>query len=84
MALDRWIGGQDLESSSEVEVASGSRGGFGSKVAVDNYSGKGGIDVGNYIFPFVLCHLFIRIENGGLETRCRCFCVIIRSLAELG
>ena len=41
MALDRWIGGQGLESSSEVEVASGSRGGFGSKVAVDNYSGKG-------------------------------------------
>ena len=45
--------GQGLDSSSEVEVASGSRGGFGSKVAVDNYSGKGGIDVGNYIFPFV-------------------------------
>ena len=54
MAVDRWIGDQDLESSLEVEVASRSRGGFGSKVAVDNYSGKRGIDVGNYIFPFAL------------------------------
>ena len=53
MALDRWI---EVRVWIQVRKSRWLReveGGFGSKVAVDNYSGKGGIDVGNYIFPFV-------------------------------
>ena len=50
------IWSQDLESRSGVEP--GSRG-MGSKVAVDSYSGKRGIDVGNYIFPFASTQLSI-------------------------
>ena len=61
--MDRGINGQDLESRLEVEArgaaASGAggselRGVYESKVAVDISAGKGGIDVGNYIFPFAL------------------------------
>ena len=50
---------QGWKSRHEGAVASGAggselRGVYESKVSVDISAGKGGIDVGNYIFPFAL------------------------------
>ena len=78
MALDRWIEVRvwiQVRKSRwlrEVEGASGARWLWTIIQVKGNWCRK-------LYFPFVLCHLFIRIENGGLETRCRCFCVLIRS-----
>ena len=71
--VDRWIEGQDLESRLEVKArgaaASGAMGSelrrvYEGKVAVDISAGKGGIDVGNYIFPFVMNKLSIWKRRG--------------------
>ena len=59
------LGQVDRGSRSGVKPGSRGVGGYGRKVAVDNYSGKRGIDVVNYIFPFASYQLSIRIKRRG-------------------